>query len=64
MTKHECLKKGWGIATALMISEAQRRLASGVRDDSELYDGQLAAASKAAFTFTAGNGVHARIHPD
>jgi hypothetical protein len=36
------------IATQLMIAEAERRLASGTNDDSELYEGQLAEALKRA----------------
>ena len=36
------------IAIKLMIEEAERRLASGTADDSELYDGELAEALKSA----------------
>jgi hypothetical protein len=36
------------IAMALMIDEARRRMESAARDDSELYDGQLAEAFRRA----------------
>jgi hypothetical protein len=36
------------IATQLMIEEAERRLAGGVTDNSELYEGELADALKSA----------------
>jgi hypothetical protein len=37
-----------GIATSLMIAEARRRIDSGIFDDSEWYEGQLAEALRRA----------------
>jgi hypothetical protein len=39
-----------GIAVAPVLAEARRRLSGGKPDDSELYDGELAAAVEAAGT--------------